>query len=541
MYGNAQYYIPENQVWAFGDSVLVNFTSGAPIVSISSVRAFEGAASIANSHGELLFYTEGETVHNRLGNVMPSGTSVIPTDFDSYSTTQGAVIVPFLNDTNKYYLFSISYSPWGGIYNVCQLSYSVIDMSLDGGLGDVVPGTANTFLMDSVSEKMIAIAGNNCNIWLLAHRSDSSLFYVYEITKHGISPPLVQNVGLFSATALPFAGNGYHHGAMKCSHDRRSLFLACYQLNSIIERGTGELYDFNPSTGIISNCRQIASEALYSAEFSPDKTKLYATSIDTNLIIQLDLSLSDPAAIKASRTRFTTFSPGPYACQPHSLRLAPDGKIYVAVAGGPYYLNSINHPNAAGTACDYTDSTLNLYPHGTAFSLPNLVWKVQGVADTITGPSNVCIGDSIMLYNSIPGSLWTSSDPLIASVDLVTGKVKGISAGTATITYKVAEGECFAVRYITVNECETAVNTLGNNATINIYPNPVSGSLTIHCPSCTAVSALTLCDVAGRQILSASIPHTSATIDLSPIPPGIYICTISGSSPATIHKIITKQ
>ncbi len=59
----------------------------------------------------------------------------------------------------------------------------------------------------------------------------------------------------------------------------------------------------------------------------------------------------------------------------------------------------------------------------------------------ITGSSDVCKGQIIELECATPGGVWSSSDPLKATVKQ-TGVVKGIAVGTVTISYTVTSGVC---------------------------------------------------------------------------------------------------
>lgn len=70
----------------------------------------------------------------------------------------------------------------------------------------------------------------------------------------------------------------------------------------------------------------------------------------------------------------------------------------------------------------------------------------------ITGPPNVCIGSTVTLSNATPGfgGTWASSNTTIAITTLGTGKVTGIAAGTATISYTTLAG-CIVTEIITVD------------------------------------------------------------------------------------------
>ena len=74
-------------------------------------------------------------------------------------------------------------------------------------------------------------------------------------------------------------------------------------------------------------------------------------------------------------------------------------------------------------------------------------------AGTISGPSQVCPGNTISLTSTSPGGTWTSLAPLIATVGTATGVVGGVIAGNATIRYTVTNfcGSAFTTRPITVN------------------------------------------------------------------------------------------
>ena len=66
----------------------------------------------------------------------------------------------------------------------------------------------------------------------------------------------------------------------------------------------------------------------------------------------------------------------------------------------------------------------------------------------ISGPSSICVGASASLTNAAGGGTWSSSVPAKATIDLLSGYVTGIAAGTTIITYSVSCG--ISTRVITV-------------------------------------------------------------------------------------------
>lgn len=90
-------------------------------------------------------------------------------------------------------------------------------------------------------------------------------------------------------------------------------------------------------------------------------------------------------------------------------------------------------------------------------------------AGTISGTTNICIGSSSTLNVTGTGGTWTSSNPAVVTINATTGLITGISAGAATITYKVVgTGGCSDVSAnaaITVTAPPNA-GTLGGNQNI---------------------------------------------------------------------------
>src|SRR6202012_5882764 len=125
-------------------------------------------------------------VWNRNNQMMPNGGGLIA-PYEALSATQGALIVPVLSNPNQYYVFSLEEGSFGGLDIFAgRLYYCIVDMTLDGGLGDVVAGQKEIPVDSILSEKMIAVQGDNCDIWLLVHDNINNNFKAYDITSEGI-------------------------------------------------------------------------------------------------------------------------------------------------------------------------------------------------------------------------------------------------------------------------------------------------------------------------------------------------------------------
>ena len=153
--------------WIFPDFNGITFnTNPISFISGTQINGSSGsgysAASISDKNGNLLFYTDGVKVWNKNNVLMPNGFGLLGID----GQINTALIIPFINDTSKYYLFvskGLTYHNPGDEINY-NYSYNVIDMNLNGGLGDVV--NKNIIIRNFATEKMVAIPNANGNdIW----------------------------------------------------------------------------------------------------------------------------------------------------------------------------------------------------------------------------------------------------------------------------------------------------------------------------------------------------------------------------------------
>jgi uncharacterized protein YjdB len=119
---------------------------------------------------------------------------------------------------------------------------------------------------------------------------------------------------------------------------------------------------------------------------------------------------------------------------------------------------------AVGTA-DITYTATNSC--GTATAVYPMSSGLSASAGTITGPSSVCVGASVTLVDLVSGGTWSSSSTSIATVNPTTGRVTGVAAGNAIITYLVT------------TSCGTA-STISNITVIDLpSPGVINGESTI--------------------------------------------------------------
>ena len=152
----------ESAIWYFGEYAGLDFNNVNVPVALTDgqLNTFEGCATISDGDGNLLFYTDGVTVYNKNHEVMQNGMGLLGHE----SSTQSAIIVPEIGNDNIYYLFTID----GYTGESRGFHYSKIDMTLDSGLGGVLPDTKNIFLLSGTQEKITAVKHRDGKgIWVI--------------------------------------------------------------------------------------------------------------------------------------------------------------------------------------------------------------------------------------------------------------------------------------------------------------------------------------------------------------------------------------
>ncbi len=478
----AQYNTPQNYNWVFGTRAGVSFASGSPVNISSSIASpavpidqYEGSASVSNPvTGALQFYTDGTSVWNSAGNIMPgSAAGLIP--YSTWSTTMATLIVPVLSNPNQYYVFSIEEAEdfLTGDAGAMRMYYCIVDMTLAGGLGNVVPGTLGTFFASPVGEKQIVIPGNNCDLWLVNHGRGNKNFYAYNITNTGINPvPVVSTLGNMTGS---FA---YGIGVMKSSPNRLRIVTQNwnqFDITGIPSAGNigTELYDFDPNTGIVSNCRLLDStHQQYGAEFSSDNTKLYAGDDDyaasVSHIYQYDITGPTATAIRSTKYLVATSAVGAALGYENygDLRLARNNKIYFgSLTSVPAsYLSVINNPNASGAACGYANNVVTLSGVGYSYAqegMPNVVQNVVHDTSYQVHDTTVCVLPSTgITLTAATGTSYYWNDGTTAATHIAT------AAGTYWVNV--------------TNACSVISDTIK----VHVGGSAITGSLIV-CPGIT--------------------------------------------------------
>ncbi len=343
----------ETNTWYFGRFAGISFASGKPVsITDSKLTTEEGSSVISDKEGKMLFYTNGVSVWNAKHEEMEHGVKLN----GNPSSTQSSVVIAWPNHPGKYYLFTTAASgaPTG-------LGYSMIDMSLKAGLGDVVETERNVKINGPVTEKMTAVTHRNgIDTWLIAHLWNSNEFIAYLVTEKGVA-----KVPVSSKTGAIHQGTAINtQGYMKSSPDGSNLALVLEESDLV------EVFDFNNESGVVSQPIAIQAKArsyVYGIEFSPDGSLLYYSAGGVGEIWQVNLQAGSEKAIQSSAVLAGKTARGEWI---GALQLASDGKIYFTIYKTSF-LGVIETPNYPAANCGYKNDAVALDGRIATLGLPN--------------------------------------------------------------------------------------------------------------------------------------------------------------------------
>ena len=262
--------------WYFGDHAGLSFTTSPPhALTNGALVTNEGCATVSDTAGNLLFYTDGTHVYNKLNDSMPNGYGL---DGNS-SSTESAMIIPKPGNSEIYYIFTLDCFE-DSFAN--GLEYSTVDMTKDGGLGDVV--SKNVPLLKPATEKMTAILHNiGKDIWVIAHGIGSDSFFSFLVTNSGVNTiSIASKAGSVIDTTDAI-------GYLRASHDGKKLAEAIDYIQKI------QIFNFDNLNGKVSEILSVLVDSLaqgdgvYGLEFSPDDTKLYAGDFFSHKLYQFNM------------------------------------------------------------------------------------------------------------------------------------------------------------------------------------------------------------------------------------------------------------
>jgi gliding motility-associated-like protein len=378
-----------------------------------------------------------------------------------FSAVQSSVIVPAPGEPDMYYLFTmeelehyidatpqiLAQEPNGRGFR-----YFKIDMTLNNGLGDVVE--ADVPIYDYSFEGLCAIRhANKQDYWLLIYQ-DTTGIGVYSLTQNGISLSAVYPTG------APVNG-----GTIKSSPSSANPGAVCCQ-KVMTSQG---LFDFDLTTGVLSNQVNLPINNETAYEFSPNGLYLYSSLTNQTTgqqqLIRYDLLDAFETGVSVEST-MDVIDPAVQTSL-YYMQLAPDGKIYFNhfdFLNGFTKLGTIDCPNGSDPTLNYNVLSVDISSEDAFYALPNYPsWIFYSSFDQYInlGPDtlNLCQGDTVIL-NAGSGDSWywfgqlESGNTFTSSNQMVTITQPGNYTASVTGSCGIGSDQIVILPCETSTDCE---------------------------------------------------------------------------------------
>ena len=331
-------------------------------------------ASISDYEGNLLFYSNGCAVANRLHQIMPNGDSINEGGFfdiqwrgdcgNGYPGRQDIMILPDPGNEAGYYILHnlVNIDFVTGEIAIDTLSYSYIDMTLDTGLGDVTVKNATLHAGLHLWSYLTAMRHANGRDWWIVFPDMDRGYHVYLLDSEGFHYDGLQSIGI-----------NYHWRNASASGDAK--FSPDGTRYAYFNEFDGlQLYAFERESSQLEQIGQIdilidtVQVGFASCEWSPSSEFLYLIKSDS--IWQLD-TWAEPLE---SGLEFIAAHNG--VLDPLSTRffisaLGPDCRIYIRPGSGSNSFHVIHSPDERGVACDLQQQGIRLPNISATGSFPN--------------------------------------------------------------------------------------------------------------------------------------------------------------------------
>lgn len=396
-------------VCGYGSKIVFNEDVIDTVRASPTISALASWGSMCNKAGELQFFTEGVNVYSYDGQRMSNGKQLCDNEVNSHFThgfpdDQNLLILPKRNE--EYYIiyqsqsdFAYSIAPW---YYTDRLYYSIVDMSIDNGRGDVTQKRIQVNDNRFMDGKMTACQhANGRDWWLVQRRHNTNGYFIYLVTSEGVTFQREQFIGSVSSEPDAIGQSAFSPDGSKYA--------------TITGKSPLIILDFDRCEGVFSNPEKVIipkdTFQFYNQTafmggggnglcFSPNNRFLYT---NCNFILrQYDL-LESPIDSSEEVIFFWTDS-NEYLGQFNQMHLGPDGKIYSAnYQGFTEALHVIDNPDSAGLACGFRKWGLPVATN-SANIIPNLVHYRMGAlvgsaCDTLTvGLKDVEASNKVRLY-----------------------------------------------------------------------------------------------------------------------------------------------
>lgn len=426
-----------NAIGIFGtpNATLTNMPS---IIPYSPINTYEGCFSLSDANGDLLMFSDGITIWNKQMQPMPNADPTKGTQLTGHpSSAQSGIILPYPLDPNKYIVVTVGYNDSN------NLSYSVVDMELQGGLGDVVAEQRNiklTGAYGTLGETVTAVRhSNKRDFWIVAlGRGTSTYLNVWQVINTGVKTSL-HGYLLTPGTTVPERANG----CIKFSPDGKSFAFVNY--------GEGRLNigTFDNTTGKLLSIKQRSLPAStygfpYGVEFTKSGKYLYVVNSpgDVGIIQGSVLQVFDFSELLTASNLETV---QPLKRITNEPSISSDGGHFGSIGMGPdgyMYMNDFGTSSTFVITNPEAPTNLKIYNLPAFLGSAKSYWSIPSFAASwfrmeVACPMNICINKEqnydLRVFNG-EGFQQLSK----VTVDFGDGVVKTVSSpivGSNTVRY----------------------------------------------------------------------------------------------------------
>jgi len=515
-------------------------------------------ASICDTSGNLLFYTNGVFIANAIHEQMENGEGLNPGQFtDDFAdnglpTEQGALFLPYPESDSLYILLHLA-RDWSGLVSpntyIKRFYYSLIDQSLDNYRGAIIEKN-QLVISDTLNfGKLCAVQhANGRDWWSIIQERNTNRFYRVLINPDGVQfqePQLLEDSLYSGAGQVVFSPDG-------------SKFVQFTTVNYALGQFI-YIYDFDRCAGLLENPRYLMyndSSIAGGVAISPNSRYLYVSSYLR--VFQYDLWADDIAATKDTVAIYDGFT-SPFGTRFYLAQLAPDGKIYINCTSGVNVMHVINNPDLPGDSCDVCQHCVQL-PTYNAFSMPNFpnyrLGALEGSpCDTLRQPPTAAwsyeaqaleLAFQDSSFHDIRSWHWDFGDGVTDTVPhpVHTYAAEGVyQVCLAVSNPRGADTLCREIQVLINSVAETE-----GGISANISPNPVTNGVAL-----LKLEALVklehpqviLRDALGREVLREPLRMVDGKVQqelkIGLMAAGVYFCSVEDAGVVVWQGKVVKQ
>lgn len=397
----------ETNFWYFGNNAGLNFNTGElAVLENGAMQTPAGCASVSDREGNLLFYSNGQTVWNKNHQILENGQNLN----GDISGIQNAIIIPKPNDEQTFYLFytreNVQTAP---LYVLAGIYYAEIKFDEQHPLGYVTENK-NIQIAEGKSTNRIAAVHypetNSIRVICITKDDpvfgtivpeDKFIFRIFNVTQEGVNlTPIKRQINEGLGTL----------GAMKIAPDASYVVFADTSNKKIyFHTFDNENVTFQLFYTLVTVPAFGVSLDPYGIEFSQDSQLFYYSG--NNNVVQFPLS-------SLGSTDGWEFYLMPVA-KAGALQLARNGKIYIAQGASENpidHLAVIHNPERIGEACNFQFSAIPFASASSTKGLP--IFIASSLRNRIIPSADDCVNVPFTFdldaYTDIQSVVWDFGD-----------------------------------------------------------------------------------------------------------------------------------